>query len=151
MLLPLIIRKYEFKDYWDLLEIEKEAFPSSDPARELMIYLTYSSEVLVADVGGKVVGYIALTEFFKEAKIISFAVKKEFRRKGIGSKLLTTAINICKERGKEKIFLEVRVSNTPAQSLYKKKGFKVVKVIPNYYSDGESAYLMVLDLSGDNV
>ncbi len=151
IVLPLIIRRYELRDYWDLLEIEKEAFPTHNPARELMMYLTYSSDVLVADLGGKVVGYIAISELGRDAKIISFAVKKEFRRKGIGTKLLDTAINICKEKGKEKLFLEVRVSNIPAQSLYKKKGFKVVKIIPNYYSDGESAYLMVLDLSTNNV
>ena len=151
MLIPLVIRKYEVKDYWDLLEIEREAFQTTDPVRDLMIYINYSSEILVADLGGKVVGYLALTEFLKDAKIISFAVKKEFRRKGIGGMLLSKAIELCKQKGKEKIFLEVRVSNTAAQALYKKKGFKVVKVIPNYYSDGESAYLMVLNLSSDNI
>jgi ribosomal-protein-alanine N-acetyltransferase len=43
-------------------------------------------------------------------------------------------------------FLEVRVSNMPAISLYKKLGFKVTRTIHGYYSDGEDAYVMSKEL-----
>ncbi|WP_456327836.1 ribosomal protein S18-alanine N-acetyltransferase [Archaeoglobus sp.] len=147
-MLSVVIREYNVKDFKDIMEIDKEAFSPRNPVYDVYIYVTYGSDLLVADIGGKVVGYIAVMDMDREtSKIVSLAVKKEFRRKGIGTKLLSTAIERCRERGKKRVMLEVRVSNYPAQNLYKKIGFKIVDVIPNYYQDGEDAYLMVLDLN----
>ena len=146
-MLSVVIRDYRTSDYKDVLEIDDEAFSPQNAAYDLYIYLTYGSDMLVADVGGKIVGYIALMEMGLESKIMSIAVKKEFRRMGIGSKLLDEAIKRCKEKGKTRLFLEVRVSNIAAQCLYKKKGFKVIDTIPGYYSDGEDAYVMALNLA----
>ncbi len=146
-MLSVVIRDYDVKDFRDIVEIDAEAFGNRNPVYDTYVYVTFGSDLIVADTGGKVVGYIALMDLGKDAKIISFAVKKEFRRKGIGTKLLKTAIERCKQRGKERILLEVRVSNTVAQRLYKKNGFKIIDVIPNYYNDGEDAYLMALDLN----
>ena len=146
-----MIREYRVKDFRDIMEIDKEAFSPRNPVYDVYIYVTYGSDLLVADIGGKVVGYVAVMDIDREtSKIVSLAVKKEFRRKGIGYKLLSTDIERCKERGKKKVMLEVRISNYPAQNLYKKIGFKIVDIIPNYYQDGEDAYLMVLDLTQSN-
>ena len=60
--------------------------------------------------------------------------------------LLREAIKKAREKGAKRLLLEVRVSNVAAQELYKKFGFRVAGVIESYYSDGESAYLMNLDL-----
>jgi ribosomal-protein-alanine N-acetyltransferase len=144
-----MIREYSIKDFKDILKIEEEAFRPKNPAYDLFIYLSYSSDLLVADIGGKVIGYIAVMDMNSSSKIISFAVKKEFRGHGVGSMLLDRAIERCKSRGKRSVILEVRVSNEMAQLLYKKKGFKVVDVIAGYYKDGEDAYLMVLDPIND--
>jgi len=120
--LSIIIRDYSIKDFQDIVSIDREAFSPKNPTYDVYVYLTYGSDLLVADIGGKIVGYISIMEIGMEAKILSFAVKKEFRRRGIGNRLLDTAIRRCKEKGKIKIFLEVRVSNEAAQRLYKKKG-----------------------------
>ncbi len=141
-----MIRSYTPRDFRDILKIEKEAFSPQNPAYDLFVYLSHSTDLLVADIGGNVVGYISVMDMNDSSKIISFAVKKEFRGYGVGSMLMDTAIQKCKERGKKSVMLEVRVSNERAQKLYKKKGFKVIDVIPGYYRDGEDAYLMVLNL-----
>ena len=146
-MLSVVIRDYTTKDFKDISEIDAEAYSSRNPVYDVYVYITFGSDLLVADIGGKVVGYIALMDMGSEAKIISFAVKREFRGKGIGSKLLSHAIRRCIEKGKERVLLEVRVSNTVAQRLYKKNGFRIIDVIPNYYNDGEDAYLMALDLN----
>jgi len=145
--LSVVIRDYNVKDFRDIVAIDAEAFGNRNPVYDAYVYITFGSDLIVADIGGRVVGYIALMDLGKDSKIISFAVKREFRRKGIGTKLLKSAIERCKQRGKERILLEVRVSNTVAQRLYKKNGFKIIDVIPNYYNDGEDAYLMALDLN----
>jgi ribosomal-protein-alanine N-acetyltransferase len=144
-----MIREYTVKDFRDILRIEEEAFSPKNPAYDLFIYLSHSNDLLVADIGGSVVGYIAVMDMNDSSKIISFAVKKEFRGFGVGSMLLDSAIERVRRRGKKAVLLEVRVSNTKAQNLYKKKRFKVMDVITGYYRDGEDAYLMMLDLADD--
>jgi len=79
--------------------------------------------------------------------LVSIAVLREYRGRGIGSALLQETIDVLRSRyDVESVFLEVRVSNRPAISLYKKFGFQIVRRIPHYYRDGEDAYVMVLRL-----
>ncbi len=145
-MLSVIIRQYRSKDYWDVLQIDKEAFSPSNAAYDVYIYLKYGSAIFVAEFNGKVVGYITIMDLGEKAKIMSIAVKKEFRRMGIGSKLIDEAIRWCILNDKKGLLLEVRASNIPAQKLYKKKGFKIIGIHPSYYSDGEDAYIMLLNL-----
>ncbi len=148
-MISVTIRSYYAKDYWDVLQIDREAFSPSNAAYDVYLYLKYGSAIFVAELNKKVVGYITLMELEGgNAKVMSIAVKREFRRMGIGSKLLDEAIKWCRARGKRNLLLEVRVSNLPAQNLYKKKGFRTIGVTPNYYSDGEDAYIMSLNLEG---
>ncbi|WP_456468259.1 ribosomal protein S18-alanine N-acetyltransferase [Archaeoglobus sp.] len=140
----VVIREYSNRDFKEILEIDKEAFSSRNPAYDVYVYITYGSDLLVADIGSKIAGYIVTMDIDDTTgKIIAFAVRKEFRGMGIGKILLKSAIERLIGRGKRKITLEVRVSNTAAQQLYKKFGFKIAEIIPGYYSDGEDAYLMV--------
>ncbi|WP_456369578.1 ribosomal protein S18-alanine N-acetyltransferase [Geoglobus sp.] len=142
----VLIRPFEPRDSSDIIRIDAESFKTQNPTYDLFVYLAYGSEIIVADIGAMVVGYAVLVYRESEAKIMSIAVKKEFRRRGIGKMLLREAIKKAKERGARRLLLEVRVSNVAAQQLYKKFGFRVVGVLESYYSDGESAYLMNLDL-----
>lgn len=147
--MQVAIRDYSIRDFNDILEIDKEAFNPRNPSFDMFVYLTCCNDLLVADISGKVVGYVVTMDVDKfTGKIVSIAVRKEFRRKGIGEALLRKAIERLKAKGKIKIALEVRISNIPAQELYKKLGFKIVGTIPGYYSDGEDAYYMVLSLTG---
>ncbi len=147
--MSVMIRRYMERDYWDVLQIDREAFSPSNAAYDVYLYLKYGSVIFVAEIDRRVVGYVTVMEMEGgDAKVMSIAVKREFRGMGIGSRLLDEAIRWCKVRGKRRLLLEVRVSNLPAQNLYKKKGFRVIGVNPNYYSDGEDAYIMSLTLEG---
>ncbi len=80
--------------------------------------------------------------------LVSIAVLKEYRGRGIGSALLRETIRAVREEyGAEAIYLEVRVSNYPAIRLYEKFGFRKVRIIRGYYRDGEDAYVMVKRLA----
>lgn len=145
----MVIREYSIRDFNEVLEIDKEVFNPRNPSFDMFVYLTYCNDLLVADIGNRIVGYVVTMDIDKSTgKIVSIAVRKEFRGHGIGEALLKEAIRRLKARGKTKVALEVRVSNKPAQELYRKIGFKIVDTIPGYYSDGEDAYYMVLTLSG---
>ncbi|MEM0089672.1 MAG: ribosomal protein S18-alanine N-acetyltransferase [Archaeoglobaceae archaeon] len=147
--MQVVIREYSIRDFNEVLEIDKEAFNPRNPSFDMFVYLTYCNELLVADIGNKIAGYVVTMDVDKiTGKIVSIAVRKEFRGHGIGEALLREAIKRLRARGKTKIALEVRVSNKPAQELYKKLGFRIVDTIPSYYSDGEDAYYMVLTFTG---
>ena len=66
-----------------------------------------------------------------------------FCRCGRGGKILEDLVKEAEKRGVKRIFLEVRVSNAPAMSLYLKHGFRGLYARVRYYPDGEDALVMV--------
>ena len=143
----MTIRKWLYEDNLPISKIESNSF--IDPWSLQMISDTFMLDNfygIVCEVGGKVVGYLAITYCLEEAEINIIAVDEEYRRKGISYNLLQTAIKDLKHIKVEKLFLEVRRSNESAQALYEKCGFKYVGVRPNYYNGKEDALLMSLIL-----
>ena len=69
----------------------------------------------------------------------------DFRRQGVGERLLRDALLDAKNLGARLAFLEVRETNTAAQAMYEKFGFRITGKRPRYYRDnGEDAILMTL-------
>lgn len=92
-----------------------------------------------------VVGYVGLWFMAEEAHIVSLAVRRAYRGRGVGELLLLSALELAVLRGARYATLEVRVSNRVAQALYAKYGFREVGVRPRYYVDnGEDAYIMTV-------
>lgn len=102
---------------------------------------------LVAKLGEDTAGYISITTVLDEAYINTIACDERFRRMGIATSLLNEAAKHLRRQGSAFLTLEVRGSNTPAISLYKKLGFKEVGIRPRFYRDpDEDAILMTLYL-----
>ena len=135
---------FEREDISALVDIEREAF--STPFKEkdfLDILESEISNVLVAKIGGLVVGYVSFTIIIDECQIINFATKEEFKRQGVGKRVMEALIEHGKAKGVTKYFLEVRVSNEAAISLYKKYGFVEVGISKGHFSlPREDAVLM---------
>jgi len=94
-----------------------------------------------------VVGYCCFWIIFGEVHIMNLAVRPDWRKRGIASRLVEETLSICRQQGVKKIHLEVRESNDLARRLYEKFGFRVVTIRPNYYSQPrENAILMALEL-----
>ena len=80
-----------------------------------------------------------------EIHIISIAVRRSFRRQGIGELLLQKALQESKHNKFDEVTLEVRKSNSAAKSLYAKYGFELKGVRKRYYTDNhEDAHVMTL-------
>jgi ribosomal-protein-alanine N-acetyltransferase len=91
-------------------------------------------------------GFIVVWTIEDEAHVGTVAVDKEFRRQGIAQKLISTAIQEAKDRGAQKVFLEVRAGNLPARALYQKLGFVDFDLRKKYYCDNqEDAIIMLLN------
>lgn len=137
-------RKWNYMDILRISEIEKECF--QDPWSFQMLADSFSSDNfygVCAESDGEVIGYACMTFGGDDADINNIAVTENYRRNGAGAKLLESLIAESKSRGVKNMFLEVRVTNSPAQMLYLTHGFCGVYVRSRYYSDGEDAIVMV--------
>jgi len=102
----------------------------------------------LVDESGKPLPGISITAPRKVGHLVSIAVLREYRGRGIGSALLRRTLEVMRDVYRaESVYLEVRVSNEPAIRLYRRFGFKIVRRIPYYYRDGEDAYVMVVRLA----
>jgi [ribosomal protein S18]-alanine N-acetyltransferase len=81
-----------------------------------------------------------------EVHVITIAARSNFRGMGIGEAMLINMIEQAMEMDANVVTLEVRVSNTGPQQLYKKYGFITVGLRRKYYTDnGEDAFIMTTD------
>ena len=74
------------------------------------------------------------------------AVRPGAQGRGVGRRLLRTALTELAAAGATVVKLEVRETNNRAQALYDDEGFEAARRIPGYYGDGEAAFVMRLDL-----
>jgi ribosomal-protein-alanine N-acetyltransferase len=94
-----------------------------------------------------IAGYIVARETAGELHINNFAVREQFRRRGIGAALLERVLEEARRRNANAAFLEVRSANRAAQALYEKSGFKAIARRADYYSEPrEDAVVMTLVL-----
>ncbi|MCY3779053.1 MAG: ribosomal protein S18-alanine N-acetyltransferase [Chloroflexi bacterium] len=102
------------------------------------------------DGAGTILGYGGLWKIEGEAHISTIAIDPAWRGKGYGEILLAGMFGKALQLKADFIVLEVRVSNSIAQSLYRKYGFSRVRRRKNYYrSDNEDAWDMRVALDRD--
>jgi ribosomal-protein-alanine N-acetyltransferase len=125
--------------------IERASFTTPWPphAYRSEIETNRLASYLVARADGQVVGYGGVWLMVDEAHITTFAVHPDWRRRGIGDRLLLALLDVALERGAREATLEVRLSNVPARRLYEKFGFRPVGLRAHYYTDdNEDALIM---------
>ena len=132
-----------------IAQIEKLCF--SDPWSENSISSELNSRIsfwFVALDGDSVAGYIGSQSVLDEADMMNVAVHPDYRRQGIGEKLVLALAQALTEKGIRGLMLEVRESNVPAIALYEKLGFRQVGLRKNYYrAPKENALIMRKELS----
>lgn len=118
-----------------IADLEKQCFSAPWSEQSIITELTNPLSLwIVAVEGEKVVGYVGSQSVMGEADMMNLAVLPQYRRKGIGTKLVCLLIAMLKEKNVHSLTLEVRASNESAISLYKMLGFNQVGRRPNYYS-----------------
>lgn len=94
----------------------------------------------------KLIGLITCSITDYDADIEGITIDNEYRRNGFAKALLGLLEVKLKEKNIEKVFLEVRLGNTPAKNLYLGAEYKEISVRKKYYSDGEDAVIMAKEL-----
>lgn len=99
---------------------------------------------------GQLVGYAIYTVVVGEAEILNIAIAPQWQGKGLGSQLLDAVMEKITPEA-ERLFLEVRADNYPAQALYQNAGLVEICVRRNYYRTAVGpvdAIIMAMDFAG---
>ena len=108
---------------WTREDYEREL---ADPAR-CFLFVARTAE-------GRLVAYCSFWRIFDEAHVNNFAVHPEWRRQGLGRRLLAFVLDAAEAAGAPRATLEVRASNLPAIALYMAGGFVVAGRRTAYYT-----------------
>lgn len=133
--------------------LERRCF--TQPWSAAMLMSELQSDIAVyyaAEEDGKACGYAGMYITADVGNITKVAVSPETRRRGIADMLLRELADAAEKRRLSCLTLEVRASNAPAISLYKKNGFYRAGVRKEYYRDNhEDAYIMTRDFAGEGI
>lgn len=144
----MLIREWRYEDILKISELEKDIFSTEAWSYKTLasVFETATFSGFLCEDGGEIAGYGGITVAADSADIGNVAVAENYRGGGIGTALLNKLCETAKEKGAEKVFLEVRVSNSAAMGLYLKNGFAGVYARTRYYPDGEDCLVMVKNL-----
>lgn len=149
--MSFFIRKMILGDLEQVVAIDQTSFSLPWPPRSFQFELSDNpaSRCWVIELDEKIVAMIVSWLILDELHVATIATHPEFRRQGIGKKLLLHALKSARSEGVNRSFLEVRKSNEAAINMYKSFGFVEDGVRKEYYKDNnEDAVLMSLnDLS----
>jgi ribosomal-protein-alanine N-acetyltransferase len=152
------LRKFMPDDLQRVIHINRFCLPENYMDFFFMdLYQRFPETFIVAEEEGKIVGYImcrievglanyGLGGLIRKGHVVSIAVLPQGRHKGVAQALMTAAMKGMVYYKAKLCYLEVRVTNDPGVSLYKKLGFEISRTLNGYYSDGEDAYVMTKKL-----
>lgn len=98
---------------------------------------------LVAKVGNTIVGYAGTFQAVDESHVTTIVVDPDWYRRGIATRLLLALARSAADRGSRSLTLEVRVSNSGAQALYRQFGFVPAGMRKAYYPDNHEDALVM--------
>lgn len=148
----MIVRKFKPKDLKRVYEIENMSFDQSYGINMFQQLYEMGIGFLVAEEDDYVIGYVMFwIKYENQGHIISIAVDKNYRRLKAGTQLLVKAISILSLLNLKTIYLEVNENNAGAVEFYKTFNFKIDRVVPGYYENGDGAIVMYLHLNAGNV
>jgi ribosomal-protein-alanine N-acetyltransferase len=120
-----------------VLTIERRAYPN--PWTEEVFRTCFKSGYngLALKQGDRLLGYGWLSAAAGEAHVLNITVDPDLRNQGHGWRILRRLMDLARWHRVEAVFLEVRISNAPALTLYRRYGFEEVGRRRGYYpSDG---------------
>ena len=142
------LRKFMPDDLQSVMQINRVCLPENYTDFFFMdLHQRFPETFIVAEENEVIAGYImsrievGLSNYgfgglVKKGHVVSIAVLPQHRRKGIAQSVINKALEGMQYYKAKQCFLEVRVTNDLAISLYKKLGFEITRTLNGYYSDG---------------
>ena len=139
-------RRMTIDDVQAVHKIELASFPTPWTLDSFYYEMTenqYAHYLVAEDETGEIIGFCGIWLVIDAAQITNVAVVKSVRGQGIGETLMREAMRVAKEANMDVMSLEVRVTNTVAQNLYRKLGFLDGGLRKGYYTDNQEDALVM--------
>lgn len=132
------------RDMPEVLNIEQGSFEFPWSEEDFIRCLRQRNCIgMVAENANRVVGFMIYELNRNQLHILNFAVRPDFRRRGIGRQMGEKLIGKLSQQRRNRIVLEVRETNLAAQVFFRRIGFKAMSVLRDFYDDTtEDAYVM---------
>jgi ribosomal protein S18 acetylase RimI-like enzyme len=99
--------------------------------------------------GGEAVGFVMTSKSGSfTGLVVTIDILPEWRRRGIGARLMELAEHSLGRRGCRTVRLQVAVHNVPAMEFYDKMGYVGKRILRDYYGPGCDAHLFQKELVG---
>lgn len=142
------------RDMREVLAVEQEAFEFPWSDEDFTRCLRQRNCIgMVAEAADEVVAFMIYELHRTRLHVLNFAVARAHRRLGIGTRMMDKLIGKLTPERRNRIVLEVRETNLPAQLFFRSLGFRATSVLKDFYQDTtEDAYLMqFLATAGEQV
>lgn len=143
------IRAMRAEDIDAVLAIELSAYPFPWTRGIFRDCLSSGYECWVLQRESEIFGYGVLSVAGGEAHVLNLCISPAAQSKGSGRRMLARLLDLARWHRAERVFLEVRPSNTHAIQLYESAGFNEIGRRPNYYPSHrgrEDALVMAIEL-----
>lgn len=132
------------RDMAEVIAIETESFEFPWSEDDFIRCLRQRNCIgMVAEMDDQVVGFMIYELHKNRLHILNFAVADRYRRLGIGTQMVSKLAGKLSDTRRNRILLEIRETNLPAQLFFRHSGFRAVSVLHEFYEDTpEDAYLM---------
>ena len=132
------------RDMPEVLDIESGSFEFPWSEEDFIRCLRQRNCIgMVAEHDENIVGFMIYELHKNQLHVLNFAVHPHWRRRGIGRFLMSKLAGKLSAQRRNRIMLEVRETNLPAQLFFRHVGFRATGVLRDYYDDTtEDAYLM---------
>lgn len=136
-------------DLPEVMAIERLAYAFPWSPGNFKDCLAAGYECLLVEGQGRIMAYAVMSVAAGEAHLLNLCVRPQQQRCGLGRKLLGRLLDQARALGADTMFLEVRVSNQAAITLYRSLGFNEIGLRRSYYPAAqgrEDAMMMALTL-----
>jgi len=132
-LAAMTLREMNREDVDAVVHIEQQVHSHPWTRGMFMDALMHGNICMVFSSGSEIAGYAVLLPSLDEVELLDISVASSFQRIGLGEKLLAAMLVLARENEWIRVILEVRRSNIPALSLYRKTGFVEIGSRRDYY------------------
>ncbi|MEG2942158.1 MAG: ribosomal protein S18-alanine N-acetyltransferase [Thermomonas sp.] len=149
------LRPMREADLDEIMRVEVRAYPFPWTRGIFRDCMHAGYPMWVQERDGAIVGYGVLSIAADEAHVLNVCVDTTTQSRGLGRFLFRALVKLARDHGAQRVFLEVRPSNTPAVALYHSEGFNEIGRRPRYYpaanNGREDAIVMAMELLSDDV